>query len=102
MNEKLIDIQLPPTVKKIGSNVFYGCTMLSNVKLNEGLLAIEGGVFENCSAIIEITIPSTVETFGSNIFKCGYGGNKNIVVKCYPGSRAIEYIRKNNLRVAKA
>ena len=99
VNEKLTDIQLPPTVRKIGSSAFYGCTSLSNVNLNEGLKTIEGGAFENCSAIAEIIIPSTVETFGTDIFKCGYGGNKNILIKCYQGSRAIEYVRKNNHRL---
>jgi 3-deoxy-D-arabino-heptulosonate 7-phosphate (DAHP) synthase len=29
-------------------------------------------------------------------------GNKNIIINCHRGSRAIEYARKNNLQIANA
>ena len=101
-DEKITEICLPGTVQTIEGAAFSDCKMLSRAILNEGLKFIGGNAFGNCSDLKEIIIPSTVDSFGSDIFKCGYGGNKTIIVKCYPGSRAIEYARTNNLQIANA
>lgn len=101
-NSGLRKIQLPNTVKEINNAAFSTCQYLVDVDLNEGLESIGEEAFEKCSALVKITIPSTVIKFGRKIFQIDIIRNLNVIISCYPGSRAIEYARTNNLKIENA
>ena len=98
---KIVRIVLPTTVRSIKGNVFEGCSALKDVQLNEGLLEIGEEAFKECNQLLKITIPSTVNRFGSGIFTRGFRSS-GITVRCYPGSKAIEYCRNNRINIENA
>lgn len=61
-------LELPPNVRKLGENAFYGCFNLETVKLNEGLEEIGGKAFADCYDLTEINIPSTVKHIDETAF----------------------------------
>ena len=80
--ERLIDIIIPPNVKRIENCAFTKCTSLQTVVLNEGLEVIESSAFADCTKLENINIPTTVTELGSNVFsQC-----KNLVTIVIPGS----------------
>jgi len=94
----LTEITLPSKVEKLGYGAFQSCKRLHNVILNEGLKTIEGRVFDEDPVLTYLVIPTTVVEFGSHII--GSGREKsNKTLGCYPGSRAIEYARLNDLNI---
>ena len=96
----LTSVRMPRSVKKIGSSAFEECTALSCVELNEGLIEIGGNAFKKCTSLSKITIPYSVITFGERIFE---GRSRwdplKVVASCYKGSKAIEYLRNNNITI---
>ena len=56
------------TVQAIGSMAFYGCTIMSSVKLPETITTIEESAFLSCVELTSIEIPSSVTTIGTNAF----------------------------------
>lgn len=56
-NKNLQYVYVPGTVRSIGIEAFEKCTGLSKVKLNEGLLEIEGGAFFGCSKLNDLVFP---------------------------------------------
>ena len=71
------------------------------MQLNEGLTEIGKEAFKECNQLLKITIPSTVSKFGSGIFTRGFRSN-GVTVRCYPGSKAIEYCRNNRINIENA
>ena len=49
----------------IEENVFYDCTNMENVHLNEGLKAIGYHAFQGCASLERIVIPSTIDAIQS-------------------------------------
>ena len=58
----------PSTVTELGDSVFYCCSSLVDVRLNEGLEIIGERAFQRCSALRSVTIPSTVTELGEHAF----------------------------------
>jgi hypothetical protein len=50
-------LEIPTTVKSIGSNAFCNCEKLVNIELNEGLIRIEDLVFIGCKSLQCINAP---------------------------------------------
>ena len=63
----LKSLTLPSTLKKIGSYAMSGCIALTDIKLPEGLEAIDEGVFAE-SGLKNIAIPETAVTIGASLF----------------------------------
>ena len=74
---RLESIDIPASVKEIGKKAFYISVMLKEVTLHNGLEAIGGAAFEECTALTEITIPGTVQTWGVD-----YGDYNNTFENC--------------------
>jgi hypothetical protein len=55
------EINLPDSVKKIGSGAFRGCSSLQRIKLPEGVAEIGSGAFKGCSSLTQINIPAGME-----------------------------------------
>ena len=64
----LITIVIPATVKVIKEHAFDGCNRLRCATLNDGLVEIEDGAFDNCACLTSIDIPSTVRVIRKNAF----------------------------------
>lgn len=68
---KLVTIDIPDTVQKIGEMTFYRCGCLESIVIPEGVTSIEPRTFEECSKLTSVSVPSTVRTIGENAFlKC--------------------------------
>lgn len=63
------EIELPSTIKTIGSNAFQSCSKLARVVLPEGLTSIPNYLFSSCKALTSVTIPETVTTIGNSAFE---------------------------------
>lgn len=72
-------IQLPNTIKSIGSYAFYSCTKLTSVTLSDGLESIGRSAFQGCTSLESITIPNSVTTMDWNAFY-GCTGLKNVAL----------------------
>lgn len=98
--EALENVVLPNSMKIIGNNAFSECGKMTKIVLNEGLTEIGGGAFKQCSSLKTLRMPSTVIKFGSKIFEGRYSfENISVIVECYQGSKAIEYLRNNNIKM---
>ena len=64
----LTSIEIPSTVTTIGNYAFSNCRNLKEIKLNEGLLEIEGFSFWYCTSLTNIIIPDSVEKIGNGAF----------------------------------
>ena len=93
---QLRKVQLPDNLEEIGDDAFMYDVNLTDIQLPSSLKSIGRFAFCNCRALKEITIPSSVEKFGKDIFNL----NNNILIRCYPGSKASEYARENHLQIA--
>ena len=62
-------VELPNSVKFIGSYAFRGCTSLTDISLPNTLKEIGAGAFENCTSLLSITIPNSVIRIGESAFR---------------------------------
>ena len=60
---------MPSTVVGIYNNVFFGCTSLTNVTLNEGCTTLGHHVFKNCHLLATVTFPKTLNSIGEYAFE---------------------------------
>lgn len=90
-NQKLVSIQLPPSViriaekafsnlkslkyiklshnlNSIGSNAFKGCESLEQIEFSPYLINIEDYAFSGCSSLKKLQLPSSLASLGSNTF----------------------------------
>lgn len=76
----------------VNSTAFYGCTGLTNLSLNEGVVDIQTSAFSRCSGLIEVNLPTTVANIGTSAFYCCSNlatvviNNKNMII----GDSALE------------
>lgn len=97
----LPEVILPPMVETIEMQAFSNCDNLSRVVLNRWLKRIDSEAFSGTPLLEFIAMPRSVTKFGSLIFRdeFNYRDRDNIIIGCYPGSRAVEYARTNNLKI---
>ncbi len=62
------EVEIPDTVKEIGSEAFYGCTSLAIVPLPKYLESIDSSAFSGCTALGEIVFPYSLKKIESNAF----------------------------------
>ena len=68
----LLSVTIPNSVRNIGIDAFYGCSLLASVKIGEGVESIDGGAFRSCSNLQSVSIGKNVRHIGANAF---YGNN---------------------------
>lgn len=70
INSKLVTVNLPAGLTKIGEGAFKDNPNLTSVKFATDSLikSIGADAFENCSELKSFSVPSTVETIGDNAF----------------------------------
>ncbi|RYD40808.1 MAG: leucine-rich repeat domain-containing protein, partial [Verrucomicrobiaceae bacterium] len=67
--DKLKEVVIPATVKRIGERAFYNCRGLPELTLPAALEEIAPKAFVNCARLRNIEIPSSVTVIGDNAFK---------------------------------
>jgi hypothetical protein len=55
-------------VKKMGSGVFQGCSLLRDVRLSESMTTIPANMFADCTVLTMVRIPSGVKAIGRGAF----------------------------------
>ena len=63
----LSEIDLPDTVKEIGTSAFSGCSSL-NIPMPPYLETIRLSAFQSCTSMTEVIFPSTMKSVDSNAF----------------------------------
>ncbi|MCH5221711.1 MAG: leucine-rich repeat protein [Muribaculaceae bacterium] len=61
-------VNLPPTIRWIGSSAFYMCSNLQEINLPENLEYLGGNAFGKCSSLQHIELPSTLTAIYTNTF----------------------------------
>ena len=62
------DFYIPSTVKKIGSNAFYGTNINTELILPDGLEELGSSAFSNCGLKGNLKIPNSIKEIGSSTF----------------------------------
>lgn len=83
--DKITEIVIPSTVKRIGDMAFYFCTNLTKVNIPDGIKYIGYSAFQNCN-LDTITIPESIDILESGAF----ANNYNAKVLNYNVSNASE------------
>lgn len=58
------EIDLPPTVRRIGPYSFWRCTNLERISLPPDLVSIPAGCFGECCRLQEVILPNRLEAIG--------------------------------------
>lgn len=75
--KELTYVQIPRSVKSIGTDAFYGCSSLDSVDFAESssLEIIGENAFAYCRSLKNFDFPTKVTTVGKNAFSCCYSLN---------------------------
>ncbi|MBD5258504.1 MAG: leucine-rich repeat protein [Barnesiella sp.] len=69
-NSRITTVELPATVKSIGSNVFEGCKSLTSADLSKTAITNIGNyTFSNCSKLTSVLLPKNITTIGIYAFQ---------------------------------
>ena len=68
-NKNSTDIVVPNYVTRIGEEVFYRCSGLTNVTIGNSVKSIGRFAFYGCSGLTSVTIPDSVTSIGEGAFK---------------------------------
>ena len=63
----LIRLEVPESVRSIGSRAFSRCDDLRDVELSRGLESIGDEVFAHCRSLVHLSIPATVREMGVRV-----------------------------------
>lgn len=65
-------IEIPSSIKRIETGLFYGCASLESAVLPKSLISIGDLAFGGCTSLKNVSIPETVQEIGRNAFgACG-------------------------------
>ena len=68
LNNAFTAIQLPESLKTIGSSAFKNCGKLEKITLPNNTANIGNAAFLNCSALHLVSVPDAVASVGQNVF----------------------------------
>ena len=72
-NGDIVQVVIPASVKKIGSNAFNRCINLASVSLAEGVESIGEKAFMYCTSLETVVVPDSVKTIQNGAFMACYG-----------------------------
>lgn len=80
-NEKLVSIELPSGLKKIGSNAFKGCKNLVSADISDSVTEIGDGAFEGCTSLSgSLVLPQSLSYLGMRAFYDCYSLTGTLVI----------------------
>ncbi len=65
----LIGVNIPKSVKNIGTGAFAGCTNLTSLIIPDGVKSIKESTCINCKSLISVSIPESVTSIGRDAFQ---------------------------------
>ena len=68
----LTSVLLPPNVKELGANTFYGCASLTSIDMSSltGMRKLPDFFMRGCTNLTSVKLPPNVKVLGANTF-CG-------------------------------
>ena len=76
---KLVAIDMPAGLEKMGDSTFFGCESLKTVTFGEGLVSIGDSTFSSCVSLESVAFPASLKTMGKETFFYDYYGD---VIAC--------------------
>lgn len=67
--ESLVSVEIPNSVKSIGSDAFYGCSSLTSIDIPASVESIGEAAFFDCTSLMSVEIPNSVEIIGESTFR---------------------------------
>lgn len=68
-NTTILGVVIPSTVKRIGTNAFSDCSMMTgSVTIPEGVTKIEDYAFSSCGRLEQVTLPQSLVSIGKSAF----------------------------------
>ncbi len=67
-NEKMQELYMPDTVKRVGISTFEGCTSLVKARISENIDIITMSMFKDCKKLLDINIHSFLKVIGNFAF----------------------------------
>ena len=68
--KSITEVKINEGITSVGGGVFAECTSLNKVTLPSTLLEIQYGAFQGCTALTAVTLPDGITTIDSNAFSC--------------------------------
>ena len=68
MNDRIVSVTIPDTVKKIGAWAFEECTALKNVDFGNGVTEIGISAFCGCTSLTKIALPDSIRIIDESAF----------------------------------
>lgn len=92
---------IPSTVAIIGDYAFYGCVLLENVTLSEGLREIGYSAFKHCISLNNVTLPESLRKINNSAFEDCFsleqvivpGGVKSIDGNAFKNSENLKSVK---------
>ena len=85
-------IELPGSLRTIGTNAFCGCSSLTGIAIPNGTTTISSSAFEECTGLLSIVIPESVTKMGEMVF---YHCDLDLNVWVQKDSYADEWCKNN-------
>ena len=79
-SDNLLSVEIPSTVTDIEEFAFGGCSLMTSVKMSEGVITIKNKAFMFCTSLKSIEIPATVNSIEERAFS-NFGELKNVYCK---------------------
>jgi hypothetical protein len=80
--EKLVNVNFPSSLTKIGGFAFGGCPALRSIAIPEGVTEIGQNAFASCRSLSSVTLPKTLTKLGQWAFGNAdgiFGRNNNLI-----------------------
>lgn len=105
-DKQISEIDIPDSVKEIGSYAFRNCYYLTEVQIPESVTKIKDHAFFMCKNLNSITIPAQTTEIGAYAF--GYNGHydesvnnfvedkiEDFTINCHADTQAVTYAKEN-------
>ena len=68
-NRKVVEVNIPRSVKSVENNAFEGCSNLKKVSVASGVTTIGDYAFQDCTSLRDCVLPETVKILGEAVFR---------------------------------
>lgn len=83
-NDSIENVHLETSCRIIGQDAYNNFSNLSQIEINNNIVEIGSGAFENCTSISRVSYLGTIESWNS-VINYGFRGVSNLVIHCIDG-----------------